>query len=171
MLENSLFKYCPHCGSRNIDSPGVNNMKCNDCSYIFYQNTAAATAAILLYQGKIIFTRRGKNPGIGMLDLPGGFVDYNETAEHAILREIEEETGFDVKNLKYFGSMNNQYLYRNVLYHTCDLVYTGEVTSIDSFIPNDEIKELVLCNPKDVNVNDMAFESLKKMVTKFIASN
>lgn len=168
MLENSLFKFCPTCGSKNIIAPGENNMRCLDCSYIFYHNTAAATAAILIYKGQIIFTRRGKNPGKGMLDLPGGFVDYNESAETAILREITEETGFVVKNLKYFGSMNNQYLYKDVLYHTCDLVFTGDVDSIESFHPNDEIQELVLVHPENVKVEEMAFISLQKMMLKYL---
>jgi NAD+ diphosphatase len=171
MLNNSLFKFCPRCGSKEISAPSENSMICDDCNYMFYHNTAAATAAILLFEGKIIFTRRGKNPGIGMLDLPGGFIDYNESAETGVLREISEETGFVVKNLKYFGSMNNQYLYREVLYHTCDLVFTGEVDSIVSFRPSEEIRELVLLKPNEVNLKDMAFDSLRNMVSKYVMNN
>jgi ADP-ribose pyrophosphatase YjhB (NUDIX family) len=144
-------------------------MKCNTCGYTFFQNTAAATAAILLFKDKIVFTRRGKEPGKGMLDLPGGFVDYNESAEQGIIREISEETGFEVKNLKYFGSNPNQYLYKGVTYHVCDICFTGEVESIDSFKPSDEILELVLLPPSEININEIAFKSLQGMVAEYLS--
>jgi NADH pyrophosphatase NudC (nudix superfamily) len=90
MIQFAKINFCPSCASANIEAPSANSMKCNDCGYVLYHNTAAATAAILLYQGKIIFVRRGHDPGKGMLDLPGGFVDYNESAEDGMLRELHE---------------------------------------------------------------------------------
>jgi NAD+ diphosphatase len=168
MIKFSLFKYCPSCSSGDIFSPNENSMKCNMCGYMFYQNAAAATASILLLEGKIIFTRRGKEPGKGMLDLPGGFLNYNESAEQGIIREISEEMGCDVKNLTYFGSHPNTYLYKGVTYHTCDICFTGEVASIESFKPSDEIPELVLLAPLEINIDNIAFPSLQKMVTKYL---
>jgi ADP-ribose pyrophosphatase YjhB (NUDIX family) len=145
-------------------------MKCKICGYTFYQNAAAATAAILLFKGKIIFTRRGKEPGKGMLDLPGGFLNYNESAEQGIIREVHEEIGSEVKNLTYFGSHPNIYQYKNVTYHTCDICFIGEAASLESFKPSDEIPGLALLAPSEIEIDKIAFPSLQKMVTKYLNS-
>jgi NAD+ diphosphatase len=145
-------------------------MRCNSCGYRLYQNAAAATAAILLFEGKVIFTRRGKEPGKGMLDLPGGFLNYNESAEQGIIREVHEEIGAEIKNLKYFASQPNTYLYKDVTYHTCDICFTGEVANIESFEPSDEIPVLVFLAASEIEIDKIAFPSLQKMVTKYLNS-
>ncbi|MCG6534331.1 MAG: NUDIX domain-containing protein [Syntrophales bacterium LBB04] len=146
-------------------------MQCNKCGYTFYQNTAAATAAILLFKGKIVFTVRGKEPGKGMLDLPGGFVDYDESAEEGMIREIMEETGSRVKNLQYFGSGHNQYLYKGITYHVCDICFTGKLASPHSFKPSDEIPELRFLAPSEINIEEIAFTSLQRMLAKYLSTN
>ena len=168
MLKYTNIKYCPFCASPAITAPTENSMKCSSCGFTLFHNTAAATAAILTFDGKIIFVRRGHEPGKGMLDLPGGFVDYNESAEQGILREIKEETGFEVKNLKYFSSLPNKYKFKDVTYHTCDLCFTGEVEDISSYEASEEVPELILLQPSEINLNDIAFQSLQEMVRRFI---
>ena len=44
-------------------------------------------------QGRIIIGRRLSRYGNGFLSLPGGKVDWNETVEHTVHKETEEETG------------------------------------------------------------------------------
>lgn len=167
MLQFTKIKYCPSCASEKVVAPSPNSMKCETCGYMLYHNTAAATAAILVHKGKIIFVRRGHEPGKGMLDLPGGFVDYNESAEEGMLRELREETGFQVKNLRYFSSGHNTYEYKNVLYHTCDLCFTGEVDDISTYKKSDEVPDLVLVGPAEIDYDQIAFKSLQELVKKF----
>ena len=59
--------------------------------------------AIIPYQGKIIVIRRRNEPFKGYYALPGGIVEYGETVEEAVLREVKEETGLDVKIHKLVG--------------------------------------------------------------------
>lgn len=46
-------------------------------------------------QGRLLLIRRKYPPFQGQFALPGGFVDVGETVEHAVLRELKEETGID----------------------------------------------------------------------------
>ena len=54
-------------------------------------------AVITDEKGKIIFIKRKNPPYHGLWALPGGFVEYGETVEDAVLREVKEETGISVE--------------------------------------------------------------------------
>lgn len=52
---------------------------------------------------EMVLIRRGRPPFQGMWALPGGFVDYGETVENAVLREVREETGIEGKIISLVG--------------------------------------------------------------------
>ena len=54
-------------------------------------------------EGEILLVKRGKPPFEGEWALPGGFMDFGETAEQAVVREVHEETGVKVKPMKITG--------------------------------------------------------------------
>ena len=58
---------------------------------------------ILEKDGKILLVRRNKNPYKGTWSLPGGYVEYGETVEQAVERELLEECGLKVKIDKLLG--------------------------------------------------------------------
>ena len=72
---------------------------CDACGNDGYSNPAVAVDAVALREGEsgteVLLIRRGGEPWKGRLAFPGGFVDYGEDPERAVLRELEEETGVD----------------------------------------------------------------------------
>ncbi|MHC4425438.1 MAG: NUDIX hydrolase [Planctomycetota bacterium] len=154
-----LFEYCPCCGSSDIFFDGIKKFSCKACSFTFFQNVAAAVAAILEYDQKIILIKRSKEPGKGKLDFPGGFVDPEEAAEDAVRREINEELRIDVGTLKYVGSYPNIYEYKGVLYRTCDLFFYSKIDALPTSFDKTEIEEFVLMNPSEVPDDKIAFKS------------
>ena len=72
---------------------------CDACGRDGYSNPAVAVDAVALREGEsgteVLLIRRGGEPWKGRLAFPGGFVDYGEDPAHAVLRELEEETGVD----------------------------------------------------------------------------
>jgi NAD+ diphosphatase len=156
-----MFNYCPSCGSRDIYFDNIKQFRCEACLFTFFQNVAAAAAAILEYDGKVLAIRRGQEPKKGMLDLPGGFLDPKETAEDGLKREIREELNIELGDLKYLGSYPNIYKYKGVLYHTCDLFFHSKINVLPADLDRTEIDELILIDPKKIPVGEFAFESTK----------
>jgi 8-oxo-dGTP diphosphatase len=76
-------------------------------------------AIIDMGAGMIVLLER-KNQPLGWA-LPGGFVEYGETAEQAILREVKEETGLEVEIIKQFHTYSDPH--RDPRGHTVSVVF------------------------------------------------
>lgn len=53
--------------------------------------------AVVLHEGRVLLVRRGRAPALGLWSVPGGLVELGETTVDAARREVEEETGLDVR--------------------------------------------------------------------------
>ena len=90
--------------------------------YQFYRNPIPTVDAIVLMEEGVVLIKR-KNPPYGWA-LPGGFVNYNETLEQAVIREVKEETNLKIKNLRQFHSYSHPG--RDPRDHTISTVFIGE---------------------------------------------
>lgn len=90
----------------------------------------AVGAVVLNKNREVLLIKRGRPPRKGEWSLPGGAVETGETIEHAVAREVREETGLDVKVLTWL--MNVDSIVREedgtVAYHYVLLDYLTEVT-------------------------------------------
>ena len=65
---------------------------------------------VLVVRGReVLLARRKFDPAKGELDLIGGFVNANETADHAAAREVEEETGLVLRGVELLGTLSDVY--------------------------------------------------------------
>jgi 8-oxo-dGTP pyrophosphatase MutT (NUDIX family) len=148
---------------------GERKVVCPDCGFTLYFNTAAAVAALIFdSEGRLMVVSRNREPQKGLLDLPGGFVDFGEDAENALKREVSEELGVDVEVCGYHKSMPNTYLYKGILYHTLDIFFTCRAANGDlplqSVRRNDEIADIRYRHPAEIREEEIAFDSMKRVV-------
>jgi 8-oxo-dGTP diphosphatase len=69
-----------------------------------YKNPALTVDCVVFNEdGELLLIQRKNEPFKGKYALPGGFVDYGETVEHAAVRELKEETGVEAQDLKIVG--------------------------------------------------------------------
>ncbi|MFW5946103.1 MAG: NUDIX domain-containing protein [Candidatus Natronoplasma sp.] len=58
-----------------------------------YRNPSLTVDGVIIEEGELLLIKRRNPPFKGKYALPGGFVEYEETVENAVKREVEEETG------------------------------------------------------------------------------
>ena len=165
------FQYCPVCGSSRFIVNNFKSKHCEACGFTYYANPCSATAAFILNErGELLVARRGKEPAKGTLDLPGGFVDMDETVEQGMLREIKEETNLDIDRLDYLFSIPNHYLYSGMLIHTIDMFYEVHVSNDVHPKADDDAAELMWMPLSQVRPEDFGLHSISQAVAKYLAS-
>lgn len=158
--------FCPSCGKASFKEDDNQRCLCKNCNFTFYRNVAAAVAVIVRCKDEVLFTIRARDPGKGMLDLPGGFVDPKESLEEAARREILEELRIDVCALRYLFSEPNVYRYRDVNYNTIDAFFEVQLKEKPIIEVGDDVAGFVWQTLNDLKIDAIALSSIKKGVEK-----
>jgi 8-oxo-dGTP diphosphatase len=102
--------HCPFCGDElgNKYEEGRERLYCSSCDRIIWRNAEPVAAVIVKKGDEVLLVKRGIEPGKGLWSLPAGFLEVDETAEEAAVRELEEETGLrvDEEDLEFVETLN-----------------------------------------------------------------
>lgn len=79
------------------------------CKHCARYNVRCSTVEVIVLNDKkqMLLIKRASMPAQGFWALPGGYVNWNEKLSQTATREVKEETGFDIKNVKFFGLFDN----------------------------------------------------------------
>ncbi|MDR0302223.1 MAG: NUDIX domain-containing protein [Treponema sp.] len=179
-----MFNFCPSCASKKINFEEGKVFRCPDCGFVYYHNIAAATGCLISVPSpegeRLVFTVRAKEPGKGLMDMPGGFVDAGEGALEGLYRELREEIGWTppVPNgakltdvFKLYASFSNVYKYKGIDYNTCDLYFSvcaPGLTQDDLRLEKGEIAEVRFLKPEQIDLDQFAFESTKRAIKVYL---
>ncbi|MEG1564381.1 MAG: NUDIX domain-containing protein [Bacteroides sp.] len=164
----SSFSHCPKCGSNLFSVHNEKSKQCDCCGFVYYFNPSAATVALIMNtQNELLVCRRAKDPAKGTLDLPGGFIDLNETAEEGVAREVLEETGVKIENSSYLFSLPNLYVYSGFTVHTLDLFFRCTIADTDHLEANDDVAEAFFVPLNQIKTDDFGLSSIRKGLKRF----
>jgi NAD+ diphosphatase len=96
-------RFCGRCGSETRPLKTERAKQCGICGLVTYPRLSPAIIVLVQRGDRILLARSPRFPP-GMFGLIAGFVGPGENLEHALVREVKEETGIAVKNIRYFGS-------------------------------------------------------------------
>ena len=165
----SFYHHCPRCGVRQLAPPTGHVFNCPGCGFRLYFSAAGAVAVFIgRPDGRMLFIIRGKDPGRGKLAPPGGFIDLGETAEVAAQREVREEVGLELQDLRFLCSQPNSYLYCGVTYPVLDLFFTATVAADTEAIPLDAVTAVRWLDPGSLDPEELAFTSMQKAFRRLI---
>ncbi len=108
--------------------------------------------AIIEVAGGIVIIKRS-NPPFGWA-LPGGFVDYGESLEDAVVREAKEETGLDLIQLKQFHTYSNPA--RDPRFHTIGTVFTAQAKGVPK--AGDDAADIKVIKVSQIKEMEFAFD-------------
>lgn len=102
---HTISRFCGVCGGINQPIPVDQDhaKRCTQCNRISYP-TYSLAVMVLITRGEEILLARSPHFKPGVYSALAGFVAPAETAEAAVMREVSEEVGLTISNIRYFGS-------------------------------------------------------------------
>jgi NAD+ diphosphatase len=125
-------RFCGSCGSPTALNPGERALECTACGSLSYPRISPAVIVAVIRGTRILLARARRFPP-GLYSVLAGFVEPGETLEECAAREIREETGIEVKNLRYFASQPWPFP------HSLMVAFTAEYASGDITVDPGEL--------------------------------
>jgi 8-oxo-dGTP diphosphatase len=102
------WRSCPRCLTPLEHGEG--SVTCPSCGLEVHANPAPTVSALIRDdRGRILLARRAIEPGVGLWDLLGGFMDEDEEPLETLRRELREETGLAVEPGEFLGGLPDRY--------------------------------------------------------------
>ena len=156
--------FCGVCGKHTITREHERCRECKSCGYLAYPKVSLAILALVKRGDQILLARNPEfiEPFYSTL---AGFVDPGETLEQCVIREVLEETGIQVANVRYFGSQPWPLSYSLMIGFTCEW-QEGEIQVNPS-----EIAEAAWFNASSLPHLPPIYSLSRIMIDEFVKSS
>lgn len=101
----ATHRFCGRCATPTARAPGERSMRCPACGLTAYPRIAPAII-VLIRKGDEALLARGARFPLPFYSTLAGFVEPGESLEETLVREVKEEVGIDVTDIRYFGSQS-----------------------------------------------------------------
>jgi len=151
------MKFCSNCGAGVVRRvpPGdtLPRWLCDGCGIIHYENPRLVLGTIPEHEGRILLCRRAIEPRYGYWTLPAGFMENDETAAQAAVRETTEEAGARIELGDAFSMIS---VPRANQVH---MFYRARLLGLD-FKPGEETLEIALVEEARIPWDEIAFRTV-----------
>jgi NAD+ diphosphatase len=96
-------RYCGKCGAVLSPKQDERALECINCGNAVYPKISPAVIVAILSRDRILLAK-GVNFRLGFHSLIAGYADIGESLEETVAREVKEEVGLDVTNIRYYKS-------------------------------------------------------------------
>jgi NAD+ diphosphatase len=98
-------RHCPRCGAETGRIAGSWGKRCSGCASEHFPHIHPCAIVLVRRANEVLLARKAEWPP-GRYSLVAGFVDFGESLEECAIREVREETGIGIQNVRYVGSQN-----------------------------------------------------------------
>lgn len=159
------FSFCPQCAAP-IDQriPGGDDRErdvCSRCGTVFYHNPRVVVGCIATRDDRILLCRRAIAPRAGFWTLPAGFLELNETAAEAGVRETYEECRAEVDIAALFTFINVAHIGQIHMFYRAAM-------RDDRHAPGQESTETALVAAADIPWRQLAFPSIYRTLERYL---
>ena len=160
------MKFCCNCAAPVVKRlpPGDNLPRwvCDQCGVIHYQNPLLVVGAIPEFEGRLLLCRRAIEPRYGYWTRPAGFMENDETAGQAALRETLEEAGARIELGEPFTLISVPYV------NQVHLFYRARLLDLE-FKPGEESLEVALYGEEQIPWKEVAFRTVAATLRHWFA--
>jgi ADP-ribose pyrophosphatase YjhB (NUDIX family) len=160
------MKFCANCGAAVVQRvpPGdtLPRWVCDNCGEIHYQNPKLVVGTIPEHEGRVLLCRRAIEPRYGYWTLPAGFMENDETAAQAALRETLEEAGSTVELGEPFTLISVPRV------NQVHLFYRARLRDLE-FKPGEETLEVALLDEAAIPWQEIAFRTVGLTLKRWFA--
>jgi NADH pyrophosphatase NudC (nudix superfamily) len=158
--------FCGRCGNEFNYSSNEFAKQCTKCKNVLYPQLAPAIIIGILKENKILMAHNKRFP-YRFFSVLAGFVNIGESLEETIEREIFEEVGIKIKNIKYIGSQpwpfpNSLMMGFIAEWQAGEIMCDGEEIDEASWFTSEELKKIML--PSQISI-------ARKIIDKFLETN
>lgn len=157
----SSNKFCGKCGRPTTHSQKERALLCNDCNHIIYPKISPAVI-VAVYDGDKLLLSRNAHGDYKRYALIAGYVEIGETLEEAVKREIMEEVGLKVKNIKY---------YKNQPWSFSDTLLVGFTAELDGSnnitLDTNELAEALWVEREEIPEDDIHISLTRELMEAF----
>ena len=153
--------YCGRCGSKTYFKNDERAKICPECNLIDYPRISPAIIVAVIKNDKLLLAHNSKFNN-NRYSLIAGFVDSNETLEDCVRREVFEEIGIKIKNIKYLNSQT--WPFPNSLM----VGFLAEYASGEINVDGIEISHAAWFDKNNLPVLPPKFTIARKIIDKYI---
>ena len=128
-------RFCGQCGAKTEERTNEFAKICPDCGFIAYPRISPSIIVAVIKNKELLMARSSHFQKYNFHTLISGFVEPGESLEECLQREVKEEAGITVKNIRYFGSQ--PWPFPNSLM----LAFTAEHDQGEIVLDNEELYE------------------------------
>lgn len=154
-------RYCGACGSETRIAADERKVVCTHCGREVYPRINPSVIVAVTDGDRLLMTRYANRP-VSWFVLVAGFIEIGESAEDTVRREVMEETGIRVKNIRYVGSQPWGIPGNLTLGYTCELDGSDQVQ-----VDHEELAEAKWFNRSEVPVPDDDVSITSAMIHAF----
>lgn len=153
-------KFCGRCGSKMVHSDRERAMKCESCGNRVYPRIMPAVIVGVTNGDKLLLTKY--KTGFAHNALIAGFTEIGETTEETVAREVMEEAGIRVKNIRYYKSQPWGSANDILLGYYCDVDGDDTIT-----MDSEELKYAEWVTREDIVLQPGSFSLTNEMMKMF----
>lgn len=169
MDPKKAFTFCPRCGGK-LAFPKENMRQCSVCHFGLYINPAPTNGVIIENnRSGILMVKRACDPEKGAWDLPGGFIQPQESIDASVKRELREELHIEVVIDRLIGIYTDTYLFDGVINYTMCIMVSADIVS-GVITPDDDAEAYKFFSKKDILKQKIAFAGVKKGLIDYMKS-
>lgn len=154
------MKYCSRCGTEleEVDYAG-RRKKCPGCEEIAWQNPSPVAWLLVEHEGKYLLVKRDIQPDRGEWDIPGGYLELEESFQEAARRELEEETGVTVEHdIRLIDTIHHE------SHNVVGAVFHVELEEMPGYFAGDETEDARFWDLDELSRSDEVLRDICRQV-------